>query len=82
MGCAIERQDKARMEKVGVALRRCCADDGGAGPFGAGGPPQSLYRERLQTARKVRRSRAGVLSVAGKVAPMSAAGMTQEGERE
>jgi hypothetical protein len=32
--------------------------------------------------RKVRRSRAGVLSVAGKVAPLSAAGMTQEGERE
>jgi hypothetical protein len=51
-------------------------------PFGAGGPPQSLCRERLQTARKVRRSRAGVLSVAGKVAPLSAAGMTQEGERE
>ncbi len=82
MRCAIERQDRARTWKVGVALRRCCADDGGAGPFGASGPPQSLCREGLQTTRKVRRSRAGVLSVAGEVAPLSAAGVTQEGERE
>jgi hypothetical protein len=32
--------------------------------------------------RKVRRSRAGVLSVCGKVAPQSAAGVGQEGERK
>ena len=31
---------------------------------------------------KVRRSRAGVLSVGGKVAPLSAAGVGQEGERK
>jgi hypothetical protein len=31
---------------------------------------------------KVRRSRAGVLSVGGKVAPQSAAGVGQEGERK
>ena len=32
--------------------------------------------------REVRRSRAGVLSVGGKVAPLSAAGVGQEGERK
>jgi hypothetical protein len=32
--------------------------------------------------REVRRSRAGVLSVRGKVAPQSAAGVEQEGERK
>jgi hypothetical protein len=32
--------------------------------------------------RKVRRSRAGVLSVCGEVAPLSAAGVGQEGERK
>jgi len=32
--------------------------------------------------REVRRSRAGVLSVAGKGAPLSASGVGQEGERK
>jgi len=44
------------------------------------GPPWSPCRGRLQTTRKLLRSRAVVVSVAGKGVPLSASGVIQEGE--
>ena len=59
---------------------RCCIGDGGAG-YGRWSSAAALQGEAANH-RKVRRSRAGVLSVGGKVAPLSAAGVGQEGERK
>jgi hypothetical protein len=44
------------------------------------GPPWSPCRGRLQTTRELLRLRAVVVSVAGKGVPVSASGVTQEGE--
>ncbi len=60
---------------------RCCIRDGGAGPLGWWSSVAALRGEAANH-RKLLRSRAVVVSVAGKVAPLSAAGMGQEGERE
>jgi hypothetical protein len=60
---------------------RCCISDGGAGASGRWSSAVALQGEAANH-RKVRRSRAEVLSVAGKGALVSASGMGQEGERK
>jgi hypothetical protein len=61
---------------------QCCIGDGGAGLGMAGGSSVVALQGEAANHRKVRRLRAGVLSVAGKGAPLSASGVGQEGERE
>ena len=48
----------------------------------AGGPPRPPCKGEVANHPELLRSRAVVVSVVGEVAPMSAAGMGQEGERE
>src|SRR5947209_13795112 len=48
----------------------------------AGGPPRPPCKGEVANHPELLRSRAVVVSVVGKVAPMSAAGMGQEGERK
>src|SRR6266498_3201341 len=60
---------------------RCCIGDGGAGPSGWWSSATALQGE-VANHREVRRSRAVRAERRGKVAPVSAAGMDQEGERK
>jgi hypothetical protein len=60
---------------------RCCIGDGGASRCGWWSSAAALQGE-VANHRKVLRSRAVVLSVCGDVAPLSAAGVGQEGERK
>ena len=52
-----------------------CVRDGG-------GPSGVALQGEASNHRMLRRLRAGVVSVAGKGAPLSASGVSQEGERE
>jgi hypothetical protein len=54
---------------------RCCTGDGG-------GPSGAVLQGEASNHRKLRRLRAGVVSVAGKGAPVSASGVGREGERK
>ena len=62
-------------------LMRCCIGDGGASPGGWWSSATAL-RGEVANHGKLLRSRAVVVSVCGKVAPSSAAGVGQEGERK
>jgi hypothetical protein len=62
-------------------LTRCCIGDGGASP-GGWWSSAIVLRGEVANHRKLLRSRAVVVSVCGKVAPSSAAGVGQEGERK
>ena len=60
---------------------RCCIGDGGASPWGWWSSATTLQGE-VANHREVRRSRAARAERRGKVAPVSAAGVGQEGERK
>ncbi len=62
-------------------LMRCCIGDGGAS-LGGWWSSATALRGEVANHRKLLRSRAVVVSVCGKVATLSAAGVGQEGERE
>ena len=62
---------------------RCCARDGGAGPFGFGGPPRPPCRRSRKPPRAAAvKSRGGERRGDRNVAPLSAAGVDHEGERK
>ena len=60
---------------------RCCAGDGGAGPW-VWWPSAAAVQAEAANHPELLRSRAVVVSVVGKVAPVSAAGVDHEGERK
>jgi Reverse transcriptase (RNA-dependent DNA polymerase) len=75
------KRDKEAGCRRPVCLMRCCIRDGGAS-LGGWWSSATALRGEVANHRKLLRSRAVVVSVCGKVAPLSAAGVGQEGERK